>query len=138
MIKRLAAFEALTECMKQLEQTDIPVENFFAPGLYARQITAPAGSTIVGKIHTEGHLNILLKGKARIVTPFTSFEVSAPAVYTSGPGEQKAAYVLEELVFITIHATELTNPEAIVEAVTVEKHDARTLALMCKELPLCQ
>ena len=56
--------QQLQDTMLEL-RTDMPeAEHFFAPGMYGRRFTMPAGMLVVGKIHKHAHLMMVLKGRA--------------------------------------------------------------------------
>lgn len=90
-------------------------------GVYLRQFDMPAGSVICGRVHKRPCLNILLKGKlvAAMSEHPDNVEMEAPLIFESGPGEQKALYVIEDAILITCHATDETDPDALVELLSV-------------------
>jgi hypothetical protein len=51
-----AKVEALEDEIAKLPQVDCPVRHYFAPGLYAREMTIPAGVTLTGAVHKTEHL----------------------------------------------------------------------------------
>ena len=54
--------------MLEMPQVEIPLEHTFAPGLYVRTITVPAGATLVGKVHATDHIFIISKGDMTLVS----------------------------------------------------------------------
>ena len=54
---RSLVFEA-EAIMKEMPQVDIDVKHHFSKDVYAREITIPAGVTLVGEIHKFENLNI--------------------------------------------------------------------------------
>lgn len=92
-----------------LPQENCPVFHRFGPGLYIREVHIPAGTMAIGHSHKHPHFNVLLKGK--ISMPGQNGEIvilEAPFVYTGKPG-RKIGYVLEDLVWQNIFATEETD-----------------------------
>ena len=114
--------ERLEGAMLALPQVDCPIDHFFASGVYVRQMTAPAGTLIVGHEHKTEHVCILLKGSMTIATPEGVKTVSAPLTFIAPPG-RKVALVLEDIVFQNVHATEERDLDKI-EAQLVIKSDA--------------
>ena len=114
--------ERLEGAMLALPQVDCPIDHFFASGVYVRQMTAPAGTLIVGHEHKTEHVCILLKGSMTIATSEGVKTVSAPLTFIATPG-RKVAIVLEDIVFQNIHATNETDLDKI-EAQLVVKSDA--------------
>ena len=82
---------------------DFPLEHFFAPGLYMRQMTVPKNGYLTGRIHKTEHYCILAKGTVRLVTEDGTRDVSAPAVLHSMPGAKRAIFALEEMIWINVH-----------------------------------
>jgi hypothetical protein len=97
--------ERLEGAMLELPQVDCPVEHFFAPGLYIRQITIPAGALVVGHEHKTEHVNIMLKGRVTIATAEGVATLVAPVTFIAPPG-RKVALAHEETVWQNVHATE--------------------------------
>ncbi len=85
--------------MHQMDMIDIPVRHYFANGLYAREITIPAGTVAVGKIHRTQHINILSQGRVTMVTEQGPITVQAPFTWIVEPGKKAAAYAHEDTVW---------------------------------------
>lgn len=96
-INRLEA-ELLT-----MQQVDCPVRHIFASGMYAREMTIPAGTVITGAVHKTQHITILSKGRIQVVREEGVIELAAPATFISSPGTKNAVHVIEEAVWTTFH-----------------------------------
>ena len=125
MVKDLQATYTADICkvadkLQRMPQVDMPVKHMFAPGVYYREIFVPAGTLIIGHNHKTEYLNILIKGKCRIFMAGKVKEMDAPCTFVSDAGVQKMAYVLEDMIFATIHPTEETDHE-VIEAQLVDK-----------------
>lgn len=95
----------IAECLK-LPQVPCPVQHFFGPGIYMRELRLEADTFAIGHLHKTPHVFQLLQGRVRVLLPDGSVsEVAAPFMVVSPPG-RKAVYVLERAVCVTIHATE--------------------------------
>ena len=94
----------------------------FAPGLYVRELTVPAGSVIIGKVHKHETVNILMKGSALLACDGKLEKVSAPLTFVSAAGRQKAAYVLEDMTWINVHPTTETDL-GVIEEQFIERDD---------------
>jgi hypothetical protein len=109
---------ALESELEKLPQVDCPVVHHFAPGIYAREMTIPAGVTLTGAVHRTEHLNIVSKGRIAVSTDDGIKEVCSPYTFVSKPGTKRVGHALEETVWTTIHATETTDLDALVEELT--------------------
>lgn len=102
---------------------DFPVKHVFAPGCYAREITMPAGTVVIGKIHRHAHVNVVSAGKVRVLTEYGCEEFCAPYTFVSQPGIQRMVLILEDTVWTTVHITDKTDLAEIEREVIAESHD---------------
>jgi hypothetical protein len=77
----------------------------FGAHLYGRELSLPAGTIVIGKIHKHPAVNILLKGKLYVVSENGKRMVEAPCMYTSEPGVKRVAYVVEDCVWANVLMT---------------------------------
>jgi hypothetical protein len=110
MRDKLYRLEAEIGAMPQL---DIPVRHYFAPGVYVREVTIPAGAVLTGKIHKFAHLCVVSKGDISVLTENGVKRIRAPFTMLSPPGTKRAGYAHEETVFSTIHPTDETDLQTI-------------------------
>lgn len=101
--------------MLKHEQIEIPVKHYFSQGVYAREITIPAGAMLTGKIHKFQQLNILSSGEISVMTDEGMKTVKAPFTIVSPPGTKRIAYAHTECVWTTIHGTNETDLDKIEE-----------------------
>ncbi|MCA8087501.1 hypothetical protein [Burkholderia cenocepacia] len=113
-----ARVEALESQIEKLPQAECPVRHIFAPGIYAREMTIPAGVVLTGAVHRTEHLNIVSKGRITVSTDDGMKEVRAPFAFVSKPGTKRVGYAHEETVWTTIHATTTTDLDQLVEELT--------------------
>ena len=96
--------ENLEAEMLRLPQVECPLEHHFAPGLYARQITIPAGTMLTGKIHKHDDINVLLSGEIDVLTPHGFKRMHGPCTFVARAGTKKLGYAYTDVVWTTIHA----------------------------------
>lgn len=106
---------------QNLEQVDCPVTHHFAKGQYAREMFIPAGTVATGAVHKTEHLTVIAQGRLKLMTEDGVQEFCAPAVILSKPGIKRAAFALEDTVLITIHPTDETDLDRLVEELTESK-----------------
>ena len=96
--------------MPQVECTE---KHYFAPGIYVKEVTMPAGSIIVGKPHKTEHLCVMLQGRMKLLKDDGEVvELVAPATFVGKPG-RKVAQIIETVVFQNIFATDETDVEKL-------------------------
>lgn len=107
---------ALETELKKHEQIELETRHHFAHGTYTRELHIPKRCVITGKIHRHSCINILAKGKIRVVTEEDDYDIEAPYVFVSGPGIKKAGYALEDSVWINVHPWNGTDSLEQIEA----------------------
>lgn len=115
--------------MLKLSQVEIPVEHIFTDGVYTRKASFAAGTLAVGKLHKTEHLNVILKGRFKLIAEQSVEEVIGPCVFVSKPGAKKMAFFVEDTVWLNVHATTETD---------VAKIEQLVLAKNYAEIELCQ
>lgn len=108
----IMAFEAGLRRMLDVDgftSPDCPLTHHFAPGSYGREIALPAGSLVVGKIHREAHLNMLMQGRVSVATEDGVETFAAPRVFVSSPGTKRVVYAHEDSIWVTVHVTADTD-----------------------------
>lgn len=115
---------ALETALLAMPQVDCPVRNLFADGLYAREMTLPAGTVITGAVHKTQHITIISKGMVRVLRPEGAVVFVAPAMFISEPGVKNAVHALEDTVWTTFHPN-VDNEQSVdvlVERYTTSKN----------------
>jgi len=82
---------------------DIPITNYFADGIYLRQMEMPADTVVVGAIHNHLHAWFLLTGRVLINNNGEIIEHIAPCFTISKPGAKRLIYALEDSIFVNVH-----------------------------------
>lgn len=113
--------QQLETAMLHEQQAECQVRHYFAPGMYAREITIPKGVVLTGAIHKTENLVVLSKGKLQLVTDEGTTVIEAPCTLTCKPGAKNAALALEDSVWTNFFPTTETDPEKLVELLTESK-----------------
>ena len=121
----------LETAMRECEPVEIVTVHHFANGLYAREITIPAGTLLTGKVHKTEHLNIVSAGSITVWTEHGMKLVKAPFTMVSKPGTKRVGYAHETTVWTTIHAT----PERDLEKLEAELIEPEYL--IAEDVKLC-
>lgn len=111
----------VVEHCKALQQVACPVTHRFAPGVYLREIFMPADTVVIGKVHKTRHFNILIQGACLIVhNDGRREELRAPCTFVSDCEVQKVLYILEDMIWQTVHVTNETDLAAL-ESILISK-----------------
>lgn len=112
--------DSLEAEMLKMPQVDCPVQHHFGPGVYIREVKLPAGSAVIGHYHKTSHLNTLVQGKLILINEDgTHVEREAPYTFVSGEG-RKVAYIVEDVVFHNIFATDETDIDKLEETYLIK------------------
>lgn len=104
---------------EELQKTN-PVKHSFAEGCYVREIYNPANEIIITGIHAQSHPFFLMEGKMSILTEDGIINIEAPHHGITKPGTKRIIYTHTPCVFVTVHATDLTDPDLIDKQVIAE------------------
>lgn len=116
----------LEQKIKDLPQVEIPVEHYFAPGVYARVIHIPAGVILTGKIHRTLHMCILAQGRIHVTVDNgqEAEQFDGFCIFNAPPGSKKAIYAETDAVFINVHPTESEDLDEIEEQFIAPSYEA--------------
>lgn len=114
-IAKHEGIEQVEAAMLNLPQADCPLVHRFAPGLYIRELTVPAGVFVVAHKQRTRHLNIVLSGKFIMEGLDGNLqEMNAPLFFVAEPG-RKTGYALTTVVWQNIYATDETDIDKLEE-----------------------
>jgi quercetin dioxygenase-like cupin family protein len=116
MIQKLFAIEAV---FKQLPQVELPTRHCFGNNVYVREMTAPKGVIIIGKMHKYKQVNIVVKGDISVLTEDGWKRLKAGDMFESPAGIKRAGFTHEETVWTTICGTEETDINKAEDQLTI-------------------
>lgn len=104
-----SSVEQMEQLMVQRPQSPCPVVHTFHDGVYMRQVFMPAGTVAIGHYQRFEHINILVQGAVEVRNEDGSLTVlEAPLTFVGPPG-RKVGLVLEDLVWINVYKTDITD-----------------------------
>ena len=124
----------LERALTELPQVECPVWHHFAPGLYARKMLIRKGTVLTGAVHKTEHLCII-SGDIEVTTDDGMKRITdAHAILTSKPGAKRAGYAHEDTYWTTVHATDETDLDKLVEELTESTNQELLGGSMNKQL----
>lgn len=96
-----------------------PITNSWGDGCYVREWLCPAGVFTISRLHKFAHPFFVLKGTVSVMTEDGVQRIKAPHYGITQPGTKRVLYTHTETKWVTVHVTDLTDPDEIVEAMTV-------------------
>lgn len=120
----------LGELCKENEEENsvqIDMEHYKCNGIYAREMKAPAGALIVGKIHRRPQINVISKGTVRVATDEGIETITGPSTFICPAGTKRAVLVLEDVTWTTFHETESDDMEVITKELIADSYEELNL-----------
>lgn len=100
----------------------------FTPGMYIRELFLPAGSVNVSKIHRTEHPFVILTGLVSVYSENDGVQhLRGPYFGITRVGSRRLVVAHEPTVWLTFHATELTDVDAI-EQMIIKKYENPLIA----------
>jgi quercetin dioxygenase-like cupin family protein len=128
-----AQIESLQAAMLPIATAMPEAVHHFAPGMYGREFSMPAGMLVVGKIHKHGHLMMVVKGRATVIDEFGRYEVAAGFVQCSRPGAKRVVLAHEDTTFVTVHLNHSDTQDLVaIEAEHIEPETEEFRVLMAR------
>lgn len=132
-ISKVIAWEDFAKSQPQLE---LQVNNYFSYGVYARELLIPADTILTGEIHKFENLNILTKGKIKVLIGDNIEIIEAPYIVVSPAGTKRIAHTITDCVWVTIHGTHERDVDKIKDQFIAEELNDYLSMSKQLELPL--
>lgn len=114
-----------------------PIDSKFGSYTYAREMTIPEDTIIIGKIHRHQHLNIISKGSVMVATEHGDKYYTAPCTFVSEVGTKRAVHAKADTIWTTIHTVSYGS-EADLDKIEAEviapSYEALDMIATTKEL----
>jgi len=110
--------ESMEHFMLDQPQVEIPVQERFINGMYAREIVIPKGTLMTGRVYKEGYLDIMLSGDIAVATPQGTRRMTGANIMEAPPGRKRAGYAFEDTRWITVHRTDHYQEGDMVDRLT--------------------
>lgn len=115
----LEQIQRLERLLLAQPQAAVDAKWHFGPGVAMREGIMPAGTIATGHMHATEHLSILAQGTITVWTEEGMKTLTAPAIVKSMPGAKRVGYAHDDVVWITVHATDETDPDKLFELLTI-------------------
>lgn len=106
--------------MESLPQAEAHLDHIFCEGLYGRRWSAKKGVYIVTETWKVQNISSMIQGKAAVATEDGWKIIEAPAFFITEPGTQRVMFMLEDVVFTTVHPnpTNERDTDKLLESLT--------------------
>lgn len=114
--------QRLEDAIAQMPPAECGLRHHFAPGVYLREMTVPAGVVATGAVHKTEHLTIIV-GHCFLTTDEGVQEFQGHCTIRSKPGVKRAIVAITETILTTVHVTTETDLDKLCELLTESKAD---------------
>jgi hypothetical protein len=113
-------------------QIELKHNNIFGDEVYLRELSVSKNNIVIGHTHKNPHLFILLRGKAKIITPYENFIMNQGDIINSKAYSKKIAITYEDSSFLNVYKNpkNLKSEEEIVNELTVNREESRKCLLV--------
>lgn len=109
--------------MLEMPQVNPTYRHFFSDGVYAREMSVPAGSVTTGALHKYPQMHIISKGSCSVNIDDEIQTIEAPYTFVAPPGAKRVIYALTDLVWTTILHTYDTDVLSIEDHFTAKSDE---------------
>lgn len=134
--------DILEAAMLDCEPIVCPLKHTFIPGFYIREIFMPKGvdgkvNLITSMVHNTFHPFVVLKGKVAVYSDNDGeLVIEAPYMGITTPGTRRVLKIIEDTVWITVHATDVVPKDNSEESLEEAANKVADTILQKYENPL--
>lgn len=118
-----ADIQKIEEIMALAPAVETPIRHYKVGRLYAREMFIPAGTVVVGKIHSGESLSICSMGDISVMTELGVKRIKAPFTTEAMAGIKRVGFAHSDTVWVSIHETEAESIEDIEAELTVKSYN---------------
>jgi hypothetical protein len=98
-------------------------DHYFGDGVYVRSLWIKAGSVVVGRLHKQARVCMILAGRCRFVDEFQAQVVEAPWIGEFHAGCKTAVYAETDTLWAACLGTDIKDPQTAFFELTASSHD---------------
>ncbi len=117
--------QTIVDCAKDPDQAD----HYFGEGVYARALLIPAGTCVIGKIHKQDRVCMIMTGECTFVDEWQKKTVKAPFIGEFKAGSKTAVYAHTDTLWVACLGTHLKDAATAIDELVEATHDEYQLYL---------
>jgi len=134
----MAIHKQIEESEGSLGKDPFPLFHSFADGVYRREMHAPKGYFLVGRIHKNEYLVDVQKGKLWVMSEFGAKEIEAPYSFKAKPGVKHIGFFLEDTVWVDTCKCQADNVYDAEKELYCDTYEELDMSEKIIEVELCQ
>lgn len=112
------SIDVMQEQMLEMPQVEMPVDTMFVNGMNTRTLLIPEDTLLVGAVHLEDYVDIMIYGDITVATPDGLKRLSGFNIMQGKKGRKRAGYAHKDTLWVTVHKTDIDNAEDFVKLMT--------------------
>jgi len=122
LINKYAGLLRLEREILKFPQIELPIDHSFCNGLYARTISIPAGTLVMGAVHRDECFFLVRYGQLVVTTDENLMVVSAGDMLTSRSESKRAGVAVSDAIVTTFHSNTINErqPERLWEMLVID------------------
>ncbi len=117
--------QTIVDCAKDANQAD----HYFGEGVYARALLIPAGTCVIGKIHKQDRVCMIMSGECTFVDEWQKKTVKAPYIGEFKAGSKTAVYAHTDTLWVACLGTHLKDAATAINELVEATHEEYQLYL---------
>lgn len=104
--------------MLELPQVEMPVDTMCINGMNSRTLLIPEDTILVGAVHLEDYVDIMISGDITVATPDGLKRLTGFNIMQGKKGRKRAGYAHKDTLWVTVHKTDIDNADDFVKLMT--------------------
>lgn len=119
--QRIAAIADVVTALRAIpEQIKPAIITRCTLGLMSREMRLRAGEVVASKVHLSEHQFVIAAGTCYVASDTESVRLEAGHVGITTPGTRRIIAAATDVVWVTFHATNMTDPDEFEASVTTD------------------
>jgi hypothetical protein len=97
-------------------------QHYFGDGVYVRSLWIPAGTVVVGRLHLQARVCMVLAGRCKFVDEFQEQIVEAPWIGEFKAGSKTAVFAETDTLWAAVVGTDIKDPQEAFYKLTAGSH----------------
>ncbi len=97
-------------------------EHYFAEGVFVRSVLIPAGEVVIGRLHYQSRVCMVMSGKCTFINEQRRKTVTAPWIGEFKAGSKTAVYAHSDCLWAACVGTDITDPIEAVSTLSGRNH----------------
>ena len=105
------------------EEGEEQTKHYYGDGVYARSLLIPAGTAVVGRVHQQARICMIMQGRCTFTDEYHRKTVEAPWIGEFKAGTKTAVFAHTDTLWVATLGTELDDSFDIIDTLTCENHE---------------